>query len=195
MNSIVAARRKADHQVADIFLERWSPRAMSGEEVEWEALMSLFEAARWAPSSYNNQPWRFVYCRRSEADWQRFLGLLADGNKAWAKDAGALVVVCSRKVFDFNGQPSRTHHFDAGAAWAYLALQGSLRGLVVHGMEGFDYDRARSELGVPDDFDIEAMIAVGKPGEPSRLPESLRRVEKPSGRKPLSDTVFAGRFK
>ena len=195
MNSVIAARRKAEHQVADIFLERWSPRAMSGEEVEWEALMSVFEAARWAPSSYNNQPWRFVYARRSDPRWQAFVGLLAEGNKPWAKEAGALVVVCSHKVFDYNGKPSRTHHFDAGAAWAYLALQGSLRGLVVHGMEGFDYDRARAELGVPEEFDVEAMIAIGKPGRPEDLPENLRRVEKPSGRKPLGDIAYEGGFK
>src|SRR5688572_5560176 len=111
------AARKAEHPVAEIFLDRWSPRAMSGEELSSSELMSLFDAARWAPSSYNNQPWRFVYARRGGAGWEDLLGLLVPNNRVWAQRAGALVVVLSRKVFDYNGRPSRTHSYDAGCAW------------------------------------------------------------------------------
>ena len=156
--------RQAEYPVHQAFLDRWSPRAMSGEPVAKEELMQLFEAAKWAPSSYNAQPWRFLYAQRDSADWPRFLGLLIEFNQTWAQHAAALVAVVSRTKFEHNDQPSVTHAFDAGAAWGYLALQGSLRGLVVHGMQGFDYQRARTELAIPDLYEVHAMIAIGKPG-------------------------------
>lgn len=156
--------------------------------------MCLFEAARWAPSSYNAQPWRFLYARRETDHWSLFLDLLVDFNQGWAKYAGALVVVLSRKTFERNDKPSRTHSFDAGAAWQNLALQGISQGLVVHGMEGFDYDRARQVLKVPQGFAVEAMVAVGRPAPRGSLPEKLRERETPSGRKELSELVFEGPF-
>jgi nitroreductase len=186
--------RKAEHPVDKIFLNRWSPRAMSEEEVTSEELMTLFEAARWAPSSYNNQPWRFVYARRGGPGWDELVGLLVPNNRAWAEKAAALVVIVSHQNFEYNGKPSRTHHFDTGAAWAYLALQGSMKGLVVHGMEGFDYDRARKTLGIPDDYDVEAMAAIGRPGRKEDLPEKAREMEAPNGRKSKAELVFEGRF-
>jgi nitroreductase len=137
-------KRKADHPIDKIFLDRWSPRAMTGEAVSQEDLMTLFEAARWAPSSYNNQPWRILYARRDTQHWPLFFDLLVEFNQSWAKNAGALVLFISRTHFDFNGEPAVTHSFDTGAAWENLALQGWLKGLVVHGMQGFDYDRART---------------------------------------------------
>ena len=138
--------RKPEYDVDPVFLNRWSPRAMSGEPIGEEALRSLFEAARWAPSANNNQPWRFVYARRDTPHWQPFFDLLADLNRVWAVEAAALVVVVSKTTFDHNGKFSRTHSYDAGAARENLALQGSLKGHVVHGMQGFDYDRARELL-------------------------------------------------
>lgn len=188
------SRRKPDHAIDPAFVERWSPRAMSGQELGAEDLAAVFEAARWAPSSYNNQPWRFVHARRGGPHWHGFLDLLADGNRIWASRAGALVVIASRRTFERNGRPSRTHEFDTGAAWGYLALQGSMRGLVVHGMEGFDYDKARALIGAPADFDVLAMAAVGRPGRVEDLPEPLRRVESPSGRKKVAEIAFEGRF-
>jgi nitroreductase len=187
--------READHPVAGLFLDRWSPRAMSGAEMAEEDLMTLFEAARWAPSSYNNQPWRIMYARRGTEHWETFLGLLAEGNRAWAKDAAALLLFASQETFDYNGKPSPTHSFDAGAAWENLALQASLKGYVAHGMQGFDYERARSALGIPQGFRVEAMAAVGRPGDPEDLPEALRAREAPSGRKPLAQTVCEGPFR
>lgn len=188
----IADYRKTVHAVDPIFPDRWSPRAMSGEPVEWELLMKLFEAARWAPSSMNNQPWRFVYALRETPHWERFFGLLSEGNRVWCVNAGALVVVVSKTTFDGSGRPSRTHSYDAGAAWGYLALQGSLSGLVVHGMQGFNYDRAREVLGIGDGYQVEAMAAVGKPGRKEALPPQLQEREFPSGRKGLDEIVFEG---
>lgn len=187
--------RKADYPVDDIFINRWSPRAMSGESISREELMSLFEAARWAPSSYNNQPWRFLYALRDTPEWSLFFDLLVEFNQSWAKNAAALILILSKKNFDHNGQPSLTHSFDTGAAWAGLALQGFRNGLVVHGMQGFDYDKAKTVLNIPDEYQVEAMAAVGKPGRKENLPEALRERETPSTRKPIAEIVFEGKFK
>ena len=183
---------QAQYPVDELFLDRWSPRAMSGESVTDEELMTLFEAARWAPSSYNNQPWRILYARRETEQWPVFFGLMVEGNQSWAKDAAALLLFVSKETFDFNGKPYPTHSFDTGAAWENLALQATMLGLVTHGMQGFDYERARSELNIPEGFRVEAMIAVGHPGDPAQLPESLREREAPSGRKPLSEITCEG---
>ena len=186
--------RKADHPVDELFLDRWSPRAMSHEGVSEEDLLTLLEAARWAPSSYNNQPWRILYARRDTDHWPTFFGLLVEGNQAWAADAAALLLFVSKETFDFNGKPYPTHSFDTGAAWENLALQATLKGMVAHGMQGFDYERARSELNIPEGFRVEAMAAVGRPGDPQRLPERLRAREAPSDRKPLGQTTCEGPF-
>jgi nitroreductase len=186
--------RKPEHSVGPLFINRWSPRAMSGEEMSLDELMSLFEAARWAPSSFNNQPWRFLFARRGTEHWESFADLLVDSNKVWARQAAALIVVLSKTTFDHNGKPARTHSFDAGAAWENLALQGTAMGFVVHGMQGFSYSRAREELQVPDEYEVEAMIAVGRPGEKEELPEELQQREYPSPRKKLKEIVFEGPF-
>ncbi len=121
-------KRKADYPIDSLFLDRWSPRAMSGESITDEELFTLFEAARWAPSSYNGQPWRMLYAKRETAHWPRFLELLVEFNQTWAKNAAALVVFISKTTFDHNGEPAATHSFDTGAAWENFALQGALRG-------------------------------------------------------------------
>ena len=167
---------------------------MTGEPIAESELMELFEAARWAPSSYNNQPWRFIFARRQTPAWDGLFGLLGPGNQSWCKDAAALILMVSKTTFDHNGKTSRTHSFDTGAAWMSLALQGSLKGLVVHGMEGFDYDRAKRELSLPDGFAVEAMAAVGRPGRREDLPEPLQAKEEPNDRKPISEIAFEGRF-
>lgn len=187
-------KRKADYPIANILLDRWSPRAMTGEPIAQQELMVLFEAARWAPSSYNYQPWRFLYARRDSKHWQTFFDLMVEFNQTWAKNAAALVVFISRTLFDFNGDPAPTHSFDTGAAWENLALQGSMNGLVVHGMQGFDYERARTVLNIPDGFQVEAMCAIGKPADPSTLPEGLRAKEAPSDRRKLDETICEGPF-
>ncbi|MEK7529713.1 MAG: nitroreductase family protein, partial [Patescibacteria group bacterium] len=170
-------------------------RAMSGEPITNDELMSLFEAARWAPSSYNAQPWRFIYALRDAPAWQTFFDLLVEFNQSWAKDASALVVIVARKTFEHNSQPSVTHAFDAGAAWENLALEASARNLVAHGMGGFDYAAAAATLNVPDDFEVLAMVAIGKPGAKENLPSELQEREEPSDRKPLSEIVMEDRFR
>jgi nitroreductase len=184
--------RKADHPVDPLFLDRWSPRAMSGEPIPEADLMTLFEAARWAPSSFNNQPWRILYARRDTPHWSTFLDLLADANRSWCCNAAALLLFVSHETFDYNGKPSITHSFDCGAAWENLALQGCRMGLVVHGMQGFDYDRARTRLKIPDGFRVEAMVAIGKPGDPAELPDKAHAMEHPNDRRPLNQTVCEG---
>jgi len=178
-----------------LLLDRWSPRAMSGEEIAEQDLMRLFEAARWAPSSFNAQQWRALYARRGTEYWPVFFGLLVEANKSWAKNAAALVLFISRKTFDYNNEPSITHSYDAGAAWENFALQGFRQGLVVHGMEGFDYERARVQLRIPDQFQVEAMAAVGKPGAKEVLPERLQKRESPNDRRKLTESICEGPFR
>jgi len=185
--------RRPDHDIQPFFVDRWSPRAMTGEEITREELARMFEAARWAMSSMNNQPWRFLYAFRNTPHWQTFYNLLTPGNQAWCKDAAALLVVLSKTTFD-NGKPARTHSYDTGAAWYSFALQGVTSGLVVHGMQGFSYDRAKEDLGVPDGYEVEAMIAVGRPGEPDGLPQALQEREQPSQRKKVGEFAFEGGF-
>lgn len=186
--------RKTEHRVDDIFTNRWSPRAMSGEPITDDELFSLFEAARWAPSSHNNQPWRFIYAKRDTQYWDKIFNFLVEGNQTWVKNAAAVVVVISKTISDYNGSFIRTHSFDTGAAWQNIALQGSMNGLVVHGMSGLDYDKATEELELTEEFKVEMMFAVGKPGSVESLPEKLQEIEKPSGRKELSEIVSEGVF-
>ncbi len=193
-NINVKEHRKAEYPVDDIFINRWSPRAMSGEAVSKDELMSLFEAARWAPSSLNNQSWRFLYSLKDSESWDTYFNLLLEGNKTWVKNAGALVVILSKTTFDYNGKPTKTHAFDTGAAWQNLALQGSINGLVIHGMQGFDYERAKSELNIPDEYEVQAMAVVGKPGDPNDLPDGLREKDLPSGRKNVSEIAIESTF-
>jgi nitroreductase len=187
-------KRRPEQPIESLILDRWSPRAMSGEAISPNELMRLFEAARWAPSSFNAQQWRALYARRESEQWPTFLDLLVEGNRVWARKAAALVVFISRKNFEYNNKPSITHSYDCGAAWQNFALQGFSQGLVVHGMQGFDYDRARTELKIPDEFEIEAMAAVGKPGEKTALPEKLRQSESPNDRRKISASICEGPF-
>ncbi len=191
----VAQKRRTDYEIDPLFLNRWSPRAMTGESISDEELMPLFEAARWAPSSYNAQQRRFIYGKRQTERWDVFFDLLTEGNKRWCVNAAVLVVAIARRNFEFNEKPSRTNVYDTGAAWENLALEGCRRGLVVHGMQGFDYDKARTALGIPDSYDVCAMIAIGRRGRKEDLPAQLQEGEEPSDRRPLEEIVMAGSFK
>ncbi len=177
--------RHSDHPINPLLLDRWSPRSMTGEELTDSEIFSLFEAARWAPSSYNEQPWRFLYAKKNSQEWPLFFDLMIDFNKGWTKNAGLLGLVISHRFFERNHKNAHTHSFDTGAAWMSLALEGSSRGLVVHGMEGFDYEKARSVLEIPEDYQIEAMFAVGKKAPLAALPADLQEREKPSERKSI----------
>ena len=186
--------RKTAYGVDHLILNRWSPRSFSGEDLSDQDLFALFEAARWAPSSFNNQPWRFIYAKRGSKHWNTILDLLVDFNKQWCANASVLVVIVSKKTFDYNGKPSVTHQFDSGAAWENLALQATSQGLVTHAMQGFDYERARKDLAIPDEYDVMAMVAIGKKGQKEKLLPELQQREVPSDRKPLSEIVMEGKF-
>ena len=186
------SERKPSYPINPLILNRWSPRSMSGEALDDDEIMSLFEAARWAPSSYNNQPWRFIYAKRNSGHWNRFFNLLMEPNKVWAKNAAILVVVISRKNFEFNEKPSVTHQFDSGSAWENLALEASSRGIVAHGMQGFDYKKAGVDLRIPPNFEVLAMIAIGKKGPKEILPAELQEKEKLTNRKPLKEIIMEG---
>lgn len=187
--------RKTDYGVHPLILGRWSPRSMSGEPINDKDLMSLLEAAHWAPSSFNAQPWRFIYAHRETSEWDLLFPLLVPFNQKWVCKAAALVLIVSRTRFEHNEKPSQTHSFDTGAAWGYLALQGYVKGLVVHGMQGFDYTKAKQVCKVPSDYQIEAMVAIGKRGKKEDLPQEMQKKETPSTRKPLSEIIMRGTFK
>ena len=187
--------RRSDYPIDPLFLDRWSPRAMSGEEITETELLTLFEAARWAPSSYNGQPWRILYARRDTGHWTLFFNLLVEINQTWAKNAAALAVLISKETFDHNGEPAITHSFDTGAAWANLALQGTLNGLVIHGMQGFDYGKAKIDLKIPDGYSVEAMVVIGRPGKKEDLPVKLQEREVPNDRRSLRETAFEGEWR
>ena len=187
--------RKSDYDISPLILNRWSPRAMTGAEIDEQELMAIFEAGRWAPSSYNNQPWRFIYAKRNTEHWDRLFNLMVEFNQSWTKNAAVLVVIISKETFDHNGQPSITHSFDAGAAWENMALEAARRGYVIHGMQGFDYEKARKVLLIPEVYNVEAMATIGKRGKKSDLPAELQEREMPSQRKPLKEIIMEGKFR
>ena len=190
--------RTPDLPIEPLFLDRWSPRAYDAGAMPEADLLTILEAARWAPSAYNVQPWRFVYARRDDADWQTFLGILDPFNRAWAASASALMLLVSDTIMPGDGhrpdQPSRMHSFDAGAAWAQLALQATSLGYQAHAMAGIHHDMPHELLNVPERFKVEIAIAVGRRRDPAELPKGLREQERPSGRMPLDEIAFAGRF-
>ena len=190
--------RTPDHPIEPLFIRRWSPRAYQPAAMPFSDLFSMLEAARWAPSAYNIQPWRFLYSLRDDTHWQTYLSVLDAGNANWASNASALVVVLSDTEMpsrqDRPPTQSRYHSFDAGASWALLALQATALGYQAHAMAGVDVDQARKKLAIPATFSIEVVITIGKLAAPSTLPPALQAREKPSQRRPLSDTAFAGIF-
>ncbi len=185
--------RTTEYEIDDQFLKRYSPRAMSGEKLSEDELMTLFDAARWAPSARNIQPWRFIYAVRETPEFDPFFSALEEFNQIWCKNAAALVAVVSKKN-DESGNPNPTHSFDAGAAWENLALQATHMDLVAHGIGGFDPKIIKEKLGVPDDYNVEMMIAVGRHGKIEDLPERMRKGETPKDRRLLDQTVFLGKF-
>jgi len=190
--------RQPDHPIDPIFVQRWSPRAFDGAPMPEADLLILFEAARWAPSAFNSQPWRFLYALRGDENWARFQSLLIPWNQGWAHGASALIYILSDSLpgTDKAGQPapSHSHSFDAGAAWACLALQATKLGYQAHGMSGVQLELARAELKVPERYRIEAAAAIGRVGDPATLDEKLRAREVPSGRRPVAEFAFRGGF-
>ncbi len=187
--------RKAEAPAHEQFLNRWSPRAFSNQAVSAEQLASMFEAARWAPSCFNAQPWIFVYGNQGE-DHQRILDLLMEGNQSWAKKAPVLGIVFAERNFARNQKPNRWGAFDSGAACMSLSLQANHLGLVTHFMSGFHADKTYQALQVPEEqYEAMAAFAIGYAGQTDDLPAELREREVPSDRKPLVQVAYAGRFK
>jgi nitroreductase len=186
------------HPQADVdpqFIERWSPRAFRSDPLTQAQLDSLFEAMRWSPSCFNEQPWRVVWATRGDPDHHTLVDLLADANKVWAEKAPLLLFLFASRNFKHNGKPNRTAAFDTGSAWMALALEARRLGLHSHGMAGYDVARSYTALGVPEaDYESCAAVAVGHIGDPAELPEKLREREAPTDRRPAASFAFRGRF-
>lgn len=194
----MTTNRQPASPILPVILHRWSPRAF-GEHTMTEAeLLALLEAARWAPSSFNSQPWRFAYALRGDAHWDTYKGFFNANNARWAHGASALVLIASSTRFlsPRTGQmeDAHMHTFDAGCAWGYLALQAASAGWACHAMAGFERDKARAATGLPDDCELHVLVAIGRAGDPSGLPEDLKAKEAPSGRTELRTLAHAGRF-
>jgi nitroreductase len=184
-----------EHPVHDLIRHRWSPRAFADKLVEPAALASLFEAARWAPSSNNEQPWAYLVATKDHVEeFAKMLSVLVEFNAGWAKSAPVLVLAVSRLNFP-NGNPNRNAFYDTGAASALLSLEATERGLFVHQMAGFDPAKAKHVYEIPADCEAIAAMAIGYPGDPGSLPEKLKeREHAPRTRKPLTEFVMSGRW-
>jgi len=190
--------RVPDYPAEQIFVNRWSARGFAQDQIQEETLNTFFEAARWAPSAFNSQPWRFLYALRGQSEFDAFLAPLAESNQRWTRYAAALIYLLSKKYFIAPGKAeqhfSRTHSFDTGAAWANFANQAAADGWVAHGIGGFDVAKARTELRVPEGFVVEIAIAIGRKGDGSQLEPALLRRETPTDRSRISDFVACGLF-
>lgn len=188
--------RQAHHPVEPLFVDRWSPRSFTGEPVPDAVLQTAFEAARWAPSASNAQPWRFLVSRHGDTNWETYVGLLAARNALWARRASALIVILSDRFVERRGAvvENGSHSFDAGAAWTNFAHQALLLGWHTHGIGGFDRGATREQLQVPDTFEIETIVAVGRIAGLDTLHADFHANESPNGRRPLDETVFVGRL-
>lgn len=187
-----AKHRQPDHEINPLFLNRWSPRSFEEREVSEEVLLRVFEAARWAPSASNEQPWRFIVARTSE-ERQRFLPFIADGNREWCHKAPVLTLLVSKKTTG-RGGTNRTAMFDSGTAWGYLALEAARQGLITHAMGGFDPEQAMQDLNIPDEYIPCCVIAIGYRGGLESLSDKQRAREVPSSRRPVKESLFAGSF-
>jgi len=183
-----------DHPVHELIRNRWSPRAFSDKSIPEEVLRSLFEAARWAPSSNNEQPWAYIVATKEDlANFDKILGALVEFNASWAKNAAALAIAVAELSFAKTHSPNRNAQYDTGAATALLSVEATARGLVVHQMAGFDPQKARQAFAIPEEWDSIAALAIGYPGDPDSLPPKLKDRElAPRTRKPIRDFVMTG---
>jgi len=183
--------RQADYEIDPVYTNRWSPRSFADKQVPDQDLYAVLEAARWAPSAFNIQPWRFILARE-EADREKFYSFISEFNLAWCKAAPVLIMIVSSAVTDKGDNPS--HAFDTGAAWGNLSLEATRRGLSTHAMTGFDFAKARDVLQLPDGYELQALVALGYRGPKERLPAALQEREQPSPRRPIEQSLFEGGF-
>lgn len=167
-----------EYPISDVIKQRRSGRAYADKSVEQGVINALFEAARWAPSSMNEQPWRYIYATRENIElWNKIFDTLMEGNKIWAKNAPLLVLSLAKKNFDRNGKPNNSARYDLGAANALLSIQATELGLNVHQMGGFDGNQVRQNLNIGEDIELGVIMAIGYPGEADQLPDTLRERE------------------
>ncbi|MEO1889704.1 MAG: nitroreductase family protein [Cycloclasticus sp.] len=179
-------------EVNELFHQRWSPRAFKKTTISSQTISTIFDAARWAPSCFNAQPWLFV-TSSNEKDFDIFLSLLNESNQVWAKNAGLIGFIFAKKTFAHNGTDNNKAKFDCGAAWMSLTLQANLNGLHTHGIGGIDYANVYKTLNISaDDHDIICGFALGEVDTVESLPSALQEKEKPSARKALDDIWQAG---
>jgi nitroreductase len=178
--------------VTDIILKRWSPRAFSDKPVSSADLTKIFTAAAWAASSFNEQPWRFLVGKKGDETYAKIFDSLAEFNQGWAGSAPVLILSVGKRTFTHSGQPNAHALHDTGAASANFSLEATALGLHTHGMAGFDRDKARASFGIPEDFEVGAVWALGYLGDPTVLPDPMKAMETaPRTRKPLSEFVFS----
>ena len=184
--------------IHDLIAARWSGRSYDpARSITREQVIALLEAARWAPSCYGDQPWRFVVWNKAEdaAGWQKAFDCLAPGNQGWVKDAPLLFLVAADTLFNHNGQPNRWAQYDTGAATENLCLQAEALGIMAHQMGGFDLDKARATFGVPQQFTLMAMVSVGYPADPASFSaEARERESAPRKRRALGELFFSGEW-
>lgn len=191
MNELKSAQ--LDHPVQDMIAQRWSPYVFAERRVEPDDVMSVFEAARWAASAFNEQPWRFMVATRDNPDqFQKMLSSLVEPNQVWAQNAAVLALGLTRTVFTRNGKPNSIALHDLGLASANLTVEATARGLAVHQMSGILPDLARETFQIPAEFAVVTALAIGYPGEPDG--ELGPRDKAPRSRRPLQETLFAGTF-
>ena len=183
-----------DHEIHDLLRRRWSPRAFADRPLDRATILSLLEAARWAPSCFNEQPWNFVIAWRADAEsFARVLQCLVEGNQAWAKRAAVLMITVAKLTFDRNTKPNRHAFHDVGLAMENLVIQATAMGVAVHQMGGFSVEKARDALGIPEGYEPVAAVAVGYPGSPDALDEPQRGSERaPRSRRVMSAFAFGG---
>jgi nitroreductase len=182
----------ANEEILPAMITRWSPRSFSNRQINPADLRKIFEAARWAPSSFNEQPWRFIVGLKGTETFERIASVLGGFNQQWAPKAQVLILGAAKTRFSHNGSPNGYAFHDLGAAAGFITLQAAELGLATHQMAGFDQEGARKAFGIPEEYAIGSVMALGYPGEPSELPPGLAAQETaPRTRKPLSEIVFS----
>jgi nitroreductase len=190
-----AQNMAVEHPVLDVIRRRWSPAIFSPQTVELEKLLSILEAARWAPSSFNAQPWSFLVARKEQPEeFARMLSCLVPGNVAWAQHVAVLIISVAKLQFEHNGSPNRHALHDTGIATGFLMLQAASEGIMAHGMAGFDPAKARELYAIPESHEAVAALGLGYPGDEQGAPEELRKRNARKARRPLEQFVFARRW-